>query len=243
MIKRVGGLLSAISPVSRICPASVIIFHDEPTLQSLSACVPNRHCLLAAAAYDRWLVHQGKPQKYGTQYRSDDGEAFRLEEVDPATTDEERAEWDVPPLAEAQRMAEHMRPRAAPRDPSLVVTFLNPGIRFEVRETDEEPADAVPVPAALPDGLTPCRLGKEYGATTSEGQVALTWRRCRWRAEVDEGVPGYDPRHASPGNITIGLPGETHCKLVLFAGPETCWLVEGDFGRDELVRIATSLPA
>jgi len=62
---------------------------------------------LAAAAYDRWLMYQGKPQKYGTQYVSD-GERDRLWDVDPATTDEERSEWDVPPLAEQLRKAEEV---------------------------------------------------------------------------------------------------------------------------------------
>lgn len=50
---------------------------------------------LAAAAEDRWLLMQNKPQKYGTQYRAD-GTLFP---VNPATTDEDRAEWSVPPLA------------------------------------------------------------------------------------------------------------------------------------------------
>ena len=60
---------------------------------------------LAAAAYDRWLMYQGKPQKYGTQYVSD-GKRQQLWDVDPATTDEERANWDVPPLAEQHQKAE-----------------------------------------------------------------------------------------------------------------------------------------
>lgn len=59
---------------------------------------------LAAAAMDRWLMHQGLPQHYGTQY-VEDGSGFRLWEVEPDTTDEERAEWNVPPLGEAVRMA------------------------------------------------------------------------------------------------------------------------------------------
>jgi hypothetical protein len=60
---------------------------------------------LTAAAYDRWLMYQGKPQKYGTQYVTD-GIRHRLWDVDPATTDAERATWDVPPLAEQLRKAE-----------------------------------------------------------------------------------------------------------------------------------------
>ncbi len=70
---------------------------------------------LSAAAYDRWLVMQGKPQKYGTQYTSEDGINFTLREVDPATTDEERALWNVPPIAEAQRIAKEISIRHARR--------------------------------------------------------------------------------------------------------------------------------
>jgi hypothetical protein len=68
---------------------------------------------LAAAAYDRWLMMTGRPQKYGTQYRAEGGR-WVLWEVDPATTDAERAAWDVPPLAEAQAHAEEMSRTAPP---------------------------------------------------------------------------------------------------------------------------------
>lgn len=60
---------------------------------------------LAAASYDRWLMYQSKPQKYGTNYVID-GVRHRLWDVDPTTTDDERAAWDVPPLAEQLRKAE-----------------------------------------------------------------------------------------------------------------------------------------
>jgi len=59
---------------------------------------------LAAATYDRWLMYQGKPQKYGTQIVPD-GKRQRVWDVDPATSDAERADWDVPTLAEMERRA------------------------------------------------------------------------------------------------------------------------------------------
>ncbi len=68
---------------------------------------------LTAAAYDRWLIMQNKPQKYGTQYTTQDGSTFMLCEVDPSTTDEERAEWNVPSLAEAQQLATEINMRRA----------------------------------------------------------------------------------------------------------------------------------
>ena len=58
---------------------------------------------LVAASTDRKLMYEGKPQKYGTQYkRKDDTGPWELWAVDPTTTDAERAEWNVPTLAEAQ---------------------------------------------------------------------------------------------------------------------------------------------
>jgi len=56
---------------------------------------------LAAATYDRWLMSQGRPQKYGTQaHRLGHDRPWELWPIDPATTDAERAEWEVKPLAE-----------------------------------------------------------------------------------------------------------------------------------------------
>lgn len=65
---------------------------------------------LAAAAKDRWLMNQGKPQLYGTQFVKE-GDAWVLYEVDPKITDEERARWNVPPLAAARERAEAMNQR------------------------------------------------------------------------------------------------------------------------------------
>jgi hypothetical protein len=64
---------------------------------------------LAAASEDRILVRDGKLQKYGTQFSKDNhGGPWKLDPVDPSITDEQRAEWNVPPLAEAQKRAEQM---------------------------------------------------------------------------------------------------------------------------------------
>jgi hypothetical protein len=68
---------------------------------------------LAAASYDRWQMYQGKPQKYGTNYVYD-GRQDRLWDVDPHTTDADRAAWDVPPLAEQLRKAEEANRHQTP---------------------------------------------------------------------------------------------------------------------------------
>jgi TPR repeat protein len=70
---------------------------------------------LAAAAYDRWCMYEGRPQRYGTQFVPD-GVRHRLWDVEPATTDAERAAWDVPPLAVQLRRAEALT-RAEPQPP------------------------------------------------------------------------------------------------------------------------------
>ncbi|WP_292028376.1 hypothetical protein [Brevundimonas sp. UBA2416] len=59
---------------------------------------------LAAAALDRSLMYAERPQKYGTNIVPD-GVGWRLWDVDPATTDQERIANDVPPLAEMQARA------------------------------------------------------------------------------------------------------------------------------------------
>jgi len=53
---------------------------------------------LAAAAYDRFLVHSGKLQKYGTQYVTDSSGVMGLYPVDSTISDSERVAWDVLPL-------------------------------------------------------------------------------------------------------------------------------------------------
>jgi hypothetical protein len=70
---------------------------------------------LAAAAFDRWCMYEGRPQKYGTQFVPD-GERYRLWDVDPSTTDADRAAWDVPPLAAQLGRAEEMT-RREPQPP------------------------------------------------------------------------------------------------------------------------------
>jgi hypothetical protein len=70
---------------------------------------------LSAAALDRHLMRRGRPQRFGTQF-VDRGAGWCLHEVDPMVTDEERAAWDVPPLAAALERAAAMN-SAIPEHP------------------------------------------------------------------------------------------------------------------------------
>ena len=56
---------------------------------------------LAAAAEDRFLTSIGRPQRFGTQYRSD-GTGMHLLEVDSSVTDGLRRTLAVPSLADAK---------------------------------------------------------------------------------------------------------------------------------------------
>ena len=61
---------------------------------------------LVAATEDRKLTYEKKPQKWGTQYHQVDGK-WVLMEVDPTTTNEQRAEWNVPPIHPPAAAAKH----------------------------------------------------------------------------------------------------------------------------------------
>ncbi len=65
---------------------------------------------LYAAATDRYLTNTSQPyQKYGTQYRKDkDSDSWYLYPVDPETTDELRARYNVPTMEEILRYEEEL---------------------------------------------------------------------------------------------------------------------------------------
>jgi hypothetical protein len=58
---------------------------------------------LAAATEDRFLMNIGRPQRFGTQYRSSGDGSMRLYEVSAGVTDSLRAELGVPTLADARQ--------------------------------------------------------------------------------------------------------------------------------------------
>jgi hypothetical protein len=59
---------------------------------------------LAAATEDRFLMNIGRPQRFGTQYRSGgQDQPVRLYQVGPGVTDALRRELNVPTLAEARQ--------------------------------------------------------------------------------------------------------------------------------------------
>ncbi len=104
--------------------AAWILNHGDEVQEAALAHVLARRAALAgfepakwlcAAADDRSRMYAGQPQKYGTN-SVPDGRGYRLWDVDPKTTDAERAAWNVPPLAELQRRVEVLS-RTAPQPP------------------------------------------------------------------------------------------------------------------------------
>ncbi len=65
---------------------------------------------LRAMAWDRWLVANGQPQRFGTQIIKQGGR-WSLGEVDPGVTDLDRALYAVPPLYVQRQSAEQLQRR------------------------------------------------------------------------------------------------------------------------------------
>jgi hypothetical protein len=71
---------------------------------------------LYAASLDRYLVSIGKPQQFGTQLHWDKQRGWTMPPLDSRTTDEDRAAYAVPPIAELwQRLRNHNRGRKSIR--------------------------------------------------------------------------------------------------------------------------------
>lgn len=220
---------------------------------------------LTAAAYDRWLMNQGKPQKYGTQYTSRDDEPYRLWDVDPTTTDEERAVWDVPPLAEAlQQAEEHTRRRELARQgvpqaqgPQRLARLEVPGLRVEIIAFDERfvhpdpeqerPArEELPAPESFPTGWKLYRLGEGYCATSADGQEVINWYQVpqpelsyAWREPEVPQLEAIQLGEQPAILIRSSFPAFT--QLFLRLG-EAHYLVDGQVALNELLPLATSIP-
>ena len=209
-------------------------------------------------------MHQSRPQKYGTQYRAR-GDVWELYEVDPETTDAERAEWGVTPLAEARRRAEELTARRPPQQPGG--TGLLTGITtlathtvgdFEVRVVRMPSGPPTPMPPLqpleagdpipwLPPGLVAGRLEHGFGAAEGPNETALAWRPAEptlmvgWREE-DGPLPEPEVVEVA-GRAAVCWPGAAGWTLVAISRPDgQRWMVFGTRPREELLRVAESLP-
>jgi len=215
---------------------------------------------LAAAAHDRWLMRQGRLQKYGTQYTAR-GDAWELYQVDPATTDAKRAEWDVPPLEAAHSRAVEMTERRPPgaagthsgfqplithRAGDMEVQVCRMTSQAPIQPPSREPLQpGDPVPW-LPPGLSAMRIGPGFGAAHGSGEVAVAWHRAGMRVIVawrEEDGPAPEPETIEvAGHTAIMCRGMNGWWLVTVSRPgNLSWMVSSKGPREELLRIAVSL--
>ncbi|MFL5695887.1 MAG: hypothetical protein ACJ797_02140 [Ktedonobacteraceae bacterium] len=222
---------------------------------------------LTAAAYDRWLMNQGKVQKYGTQYTSRDNESYRLWEVDPTTTDEERAAWDVPPLAEALQKAEELTRRKEelrekgvlpPQGPQHLASLEVAGLRVEIIAFDERfvhpvplqerPArEELPAPESFPRGWKLYRFGEGYCATRVDGQEVLTWHNIQ-QPELsyacrEQEVPQLEAIQLGDRSAICIRSAEPSLTQLFLRVGEGYYVVGGQVALNELLQLATSIPA
>lgn len=211
----------------------------------------------AAAAYDRWLMHMGQPQHYGTNSIRD-GNRWRVWDTDPATTDAERAAWDVPSwaelLARGERAFGYLDTAAVDREPFVTVELA--GLRIDLFHA-EPPAEDRPItplppytplgnadprPGELPAGVSLWRFDGLGCAKSAEGQILLTWHPCTW--QVQDAPPETAAAvYAAQAGEPQWMSPAAHVwqRLGLATGPATCWVVGGQIGREGLARVARSL--
>jgi hypothetical protein len=115
-----------------------------------------------------------------------------------------------------------------------------------------------PLPAHLPAGLQPRRLGEAYCAADAAGAFQVSWIELHLPAGATLSVPwdlSDGPAPAMQGfqfkgrdAVAIGavwsaVSRERLPMIVTRAGPDSCWLTSGRLPLDELARVAVSLPA
>lgn len=144
---------------------------------------------LAAAAYDRWCMYEGRPQKFGTQLVPD-GTRFRLWDVEPGTTDEERAAHGVPTLEEQRRRAERMT-REEPQPPmELAPDWLREALDRWAAGPDSEPT----IRPLEPHEIDVYRLIRREALTTDSDAFGETIQA--FEAHTDEGLAAWLETHA-----------------------------------------------
>lgn len=213
---------------------------------------------LAAATLDRWLLARNRPQKYGTQYIRADLPRWamwfglflpqgpiRLWDVDPSTTDADRAEWGVEPLEVLRERATTLHEARAPTRLGPTLLTLDIGeFTLEIQDIhvlwSSAPPNASRPPVGvplhrneprpsihLPVGLKLCRVGDALGAIDRDGSVRASWRH----QQIAPGEPyryywrwTYPPtvtRMALAGRAAVQVSGEPDGAIVTIFARES----------------------
>jgi len=213
----------------------------------------------AAAALDRWLMHMGLPQKFGT-CSVVDGDGWRLWDIDPQTSDEEREGWGVPALEQLLTRAYEAfgQARRSERFAEPLLRVEVSGVKIGLYEVGIPPLDGDgvltdvpsytplerhdPRPKHLPPNVTLWRLGRLFCAKDSRSRVVCSWHPCRWAVLEPEGVDPEDvferlerqPQALSATNVYW-------TRVAVAANPAHCWIVGGVLGQPALAKLALSL--
>ena len=164
---------------------------------------PSRY--LAASTLDRWLMVQGLPQVYGTNIVPD-GRGYRVWDTEPSTTDDQRAEWDVPPLEQLHERARQLSLTEPPFDIRNAPWWLrDAAVRWRRAEGDEQGAaellEQVPVARRLATRPPRRRWNLLLPAATFIGEILLF--RALLLDEVFPDPPGWYLAAAAAGAAAI----------------------------------------
>jgi hypothetical protein len=105
------------SPLDHLWAAACLVQAESPERVELAQKLAVKAALageprakaIMAQAMDKQALQENRPQPYGTQYVFlPERGVWILHDIDPETTDAERAEVGVPPLAELERLVERM---------------------------------------------------------------------------------------------------------------------------------------
>lgn len=174
---------------------------------------------VAAVALDRWLLHQGKPLKYGNQVIPFGG-VYRIPQLDPNTTDEERREWDVPSLIEL--FSFHNLRGFISND--IVGTLENENLKVSVIKLERHPAHSLSLGAISSDKTMDNQIVYEnsFGwkwIENSNGSFILGWL-------LIPDVPELAHAVADEGTLTMEkvILNEQSCILVKYSQSKTLYV-------------------
>jgi hypothetical protein len=115
-----------------------------------------------------------------------------------------------------------------------------------------------PLPAYLPAGLQPRRLGEGYCAVDQVGAFQVTWIELYFPAGTTLSVPWSLADGPSPamqgfrfrgrdavavGALWSAVSTERLPAVITRAGPDSCWIIGGRLPLEDLARVAVSLPS